>query len=123
MTLLGALQQDSTHNPEFSDCACRLYHPEGGLLFWDAGEAWMNIEGQDRMLKADQGFGIGSPQLGHRHRDEFNADGVRIQIDWVVTSVCSAQDEGCEFTEAEATITATRGSLEQKISAKGGCGC
>lgn len=122
-SLIGALTQSPEDNPDFSDCGCRLRTAQGSLVFIDTGATWLNILGADVMVESDNGFGIGPLQVAETRQDTYESNGVHITIDWTITSVCQQADEGCEFTGADAVITATRGDQTQVVTTSGGCGC
>jgi hypothetical protein len=85
--------------------------------------AWMNIDGKDVNLKL-VGPGRGPDlRVGSRSSKRYEANGVAVRVDLVVTRVCRPDDEQCESTDYAATFTVTRAGRTRVIKAKGVCGC
>jgi len=61
--------------------------------------------------------------LGSRYSETYVWKDVTIGIDFQITSVCSKNDEDCEGTDLDATLTAKRGAQVQTLSLAGYSGC
>ena len=87
-------------------------------------DAWMNINGQDIMLKEIE---TTEPKTelrkGDRYRSTYKAGEITVQLDHLVTKSCDPDDEACEFTYMDVTITVVQGDQRQIVKARGGCGC
>lgn len=80
----------------------------------------MNIEGKDTKLRRVKTTEPqGALKQGHRLQKTYIAPRTKVQIDYVVDSVCT-QDQECEVTGYDASITVTRNQRKQIV---GSCGC
>jgi hypothetical protein len=85
--------------------------------------AAMNIDGCDVMLKLvnsqelKSGFNVGDHSSVRYHGDTFD-----VEVIYTVTGVCKPDDEQCEVTDYNATITVTSGSAHRSLAAHGICG-
>lgn len=83
--------------------------------------ARMNIDGKD--VKLTFGGRIvdkGRVRIGSRSTEFWDADGVVVKIDYVVTRLSSEDYEANDYI---ATITATRGKQKRIVKLVGSCGC
>ena len=85
----------------------------------------MHVGGRDVKLALAR---TTEPDAGVRNEgDRFSrwyASGkLKVRMDFVATSVCGADDEGCESNSYKVTITAREGSRRQTVRVVGGCGC
>lgn len=116
----------------FHDCGTSLQLPEDYkshkdkyVFDADLGEyCRMNIDGHDVDLKMT---GSNDParelKVGDRYSETYTSDGLKARIDYVVTGVCDPNDESCEVTYLDATITVERNGNKQQIKARGLFGC
>jgi len=90
----------------------------------DYGEnAVMNIDGKDVKFKlVSHHQSTEKAKKGDRSTWTYAARGTTVRVDFVVTGVCPPNDESCEVTSYDATITVTRGGSQQQVLAKGQCG-
>jgi hypothetical protein len=85
--------------------------------------AIMNIDGKDTRLKAvSHHEPEGEPKKGDRSTWNYASKGATVRVDFVAIGVCSPNDEGCEATSYNATITVIRGPGKQIVKATGMCG-
>jgi hypothetical protein len=85
--------------------------------------AVMNLDGRDTKLKPTSHREPKSePKKGDRSTFNYAAKGTSVRVDFVATEVCSPNDDGCEVTSYDATITLTRGAARQVVKAQGICG-
>jgi hypothetical protein len=117
---------------EVHNAGCYLYFASEGptlkryIFFEDFSERapLMNISGKDVRLRL-----VSSTEPAHRvikKGDRFSrryqAGGAKVRIDFVATGVCESNDEQCESTSYDATITATQRNRKQVVKTVGGCG-
>lgn len=83
----------------------------------------MNVNGRDVHLVQVQGAEW-KPETkkGDRLRFSYRGNGVEAAVDYVVAAVCAPDDESCEVTRGNATITVTSRSLKRVVAAQGFCG-
>ena len=121
------------------DCNCTLYLPERRrgvdevevrMVFTEAdlkGQAQMNIDGQDVMLRlVGRGPSVGRTgplRVGERSVKVYEGGGVRVRVNSTITAVCPADEPTCETLSKSAAITVTKGGRTRTIRASGGCGC
>jgi len=55
--------------------------------------------------------------------EQYSNDLYTFQINYIVTSICSPDDENCEWTGMDATIILKQGNLKAGAKVRGGCGC
>lgn len=92
------------------------------LAGYDAGHAWMNIDGKDVKLPLTRSVEApGELKVGSRSVEHYAAGDITVEIEKVVTKLC--EEEGCEVTDYAATINLVNGRRTQTAQAKGGCGC
>jgi hypothetical protein len=89
----------------------------------DGEGAWMNIGGKDVKLKLVGSSNESDWKVGARSFKRYEAQGIAVRIDYVVTRVCRPGDEQCESTDYDATFTVTKAGRRRAIKAKGVCGC
>jgi hypothetical protein len=118
-------------------CNCTLYLPERRrgpyevevrMVFTEAdlkGQAQMNIDGQDVMLRlVRQRARAGDPlRVGQRSVEEYEGEGVRVRVVSTITKVCPRDEPTCETLSKSAVITVTKGGRTRTVRASGGCGC
>jgi hypothetical protein len=99
-------------------------HNERYILLSDSeNNAVMNIDGKDTNLKlVSQGEPKGDLKRGDRFTSYYGTKGTKVQVDFLVTRVCDPNDESCEVTYYDATITVSRGINKQGLKVKGLCG-
>lgn len=85
----------------------------------------MDIDGQHiRLEELEQSKSPqGEIRKGARHTELYRAGNLNVRIDYVVTGICDPQDESCEVTWYDATITLTRDSQKRIVKTVGVCGC
>jgi hypothetical protein len=88
------------------------------------GEAMANLGGSDVALKR-----VGKPaqvadRVGARWFELYRGGGYKLRIDYRITKTCGhgIPDEDCEVSEVRATITASDGKKQQKVTISGYCG-
>jgi len=85
--------------------------------------ATININGKDIKLKL---VGRREPEREPRNGDRsvFNyaTQRIKVRVDFLVTGVCDPNDESCEVTYYDATLTITRGRTIRMVRTKGICG-
>jgi hypothetical protein len=98
-------------------------HNERYVVKSDENNAVMNIDGKDRMLKlVSHREPKGAPRKGDRSTWNYADKETKVRIDFVVTRVCDPNDESCEVTWYDATITVTRKNGKGVVNVKGVCG-
>ena len=118
---------------EVQGCGCYFQFPNEGrnsnryLFFEDFSEEspLMNIDGENVRLKlvsSSEPSG-GVPKKGERFSRNYVSRGAKVRMDFVTTSVCAPNDEACESTGYDVTVTVWKGGLKQTVKAVGGCGC
>jgi hypothetical protein len=96
------------------------------IVFWseDRKTAVLNVNGKDTTFKlVKEGKRPTNQKIGSRFSDQYAANGITINIDYLTTHVCKPGEEDCEATSYNATIAATKGKLKTIIKTKGACGC
>ena len=96
------------------------------IVFWseDGKTAIFNISGKDTVFKlVKRGKLAARERVGSRHDDEFAANGITIKVDYLTTRMCLKNEEDCEATFYDVTITAVKGNLKTIVKTKGSCGC
>jgi hypothetical protein len=95
------------------------------LFFADVDdEAVMNLAGKDIKLKSISRSGdLETIKKGVKSTIVYGNGPFTVTLDRVITSVCAPNDESCEFTGYDATITVQNGKEKQVIKSTGGCGC
>jgi hypothetical protein len=85
--------------------------------------AVMNIDGRDVHLapvsSRDKKTEL---KKGDRSVFRYRGNGVEVAVTYVVTGLCAPDDERCEVTKYNATITVTLGSAKRVLAAHGICG-
>jgi hypothetical protein len=85
--------------------------------------AVLNINGKDARFKlVSHREPQGNLKKGQRSTWSYTAEGIHVRVDYVVIGVCDPNDESCEVTYYDATITVTHGNDKQVVKAKGSCG-
>jgi hypothetical protein len=85
--------------------------------------AVINVDGKDLKLKpVSHREPKGEPKKGDRSTFNYAGKETAVRVDFVATEVCSPNDEGCEATSYDATITVIRGLARQVVKVKGMCG-
>jgi hypothetical protein len=121
------------------ECNCTLYLParrnaDGDevvpTVFAEAdlrGQAQVNIDGQDVMLRRVERrarAGRGGPlRVGQRSVEEYEGEGVRVRVVSTITEVCPRDEPTCETLSKSAVITVTKGGRTATARATGGCAC
>jgi hypothetical protein len=119
------------------ECNCTLYlhqrrrgvdEVEVRMVFTVAdlrGQAQMNIDGRDVMLRlVRQRARAGGPlRVGQRSVEEYEGEGVRVRVVSTITEVCPQDEPTCETLSQSAVITVTKGGRTRMVRASGGCGC
>jgi hypothetical protein len=85
----------------------------------------MNIDGSDvklKLISSSEPSG-GVRRKGERFSRNYVSGGVRVRMDFVTASVCAPNDEGCESTNYDVTVSVRIGGRRQTVKAVGGCGC
>ena len=126
---IGTLVDDL--EPPNGRCSLQLPHDfankEGRYIFvgdFD-GHAKVNIDGQDIHLHfvKSKGSDLRQPgRLGQRSTYDYAADGLAVEVDYVVTAECRAQQRNCNTTRYDAILTIRRGKEHGTVAAKGVCG-
>jgi hypothetical protein len=83
----------------------------------------MNIDGRNvelTVLRDEENKGV---RVGYRFFQTYGSSNLRVRIDYIVTRICDPNDEGCEVTWYEATITVTRKGSSRRTGVLGVCGC
>jgi hypothetical protein len=113
-------------------CGCYFQFPSEDrrsgryLFFEDFSEEspLMNIDGENVRLKlissTEPSEGV---KRGGRFSRSYVSSNIKVRIDFVATSVCAPNDEACESTNYDVTVTVIKGSRRQSVKAIGGCGC
>lgn len=85
----------------------------------------MNLDGRDVKVKLTTPSHLRkrTKRVGDRSSDVWIADGVRVKVDWIVSTVCKPTELDCEVTWYTATITVTRNGQSATAQTKGLCGC
>jgi hypothetical protein len=88
-------------------------------------DAWMNINGKDVKLTRVKSTENEDDEykIGRRYYEEYSAKGIKVRIDYLTTWICPPEDEGCEVTKFDITITVTKGEASKALKAMGLCGC
>jgi len=118
---------------EIQGCGCYFQFPSEGprsnryLFFEDFSEEspLMNIDGKNVKLKlvgSSEPSG-GVKKKGERFSRNYVSGDVKVRMDFVTASVCAPNDEGCESTNYNVTVTVWKGGRQQTVKAVGGCGC
>lgn len=125
---LGNLKGD-----DYAGCGCSLQtlaeakNPRSmKIVLWSDDEktAVFNVNGKDTIFKrTKKGKRPARVKIGSRFSDEYAANGITIKIDYITTRVCLPNEEECEATFYDATVTATKGKLKTIMKTKGACGC
>jgi hypothetical protein len=118
---------------EVQGCGCYFQSPNKArnsnryLFFEDfsEGSPLMNVDGKDIRLKL---VSSSEPSGGVKKRGEgfsrnYVAGEVKVHMNFVTTSVCAPNDESCESTRYEVTVSVSKGGRKQTVKAVGGCGC
>jgi hypothetical protein len=118
---------------DYSGCGCSFQNlaeakkPQSTkIIFWseDGNTAILNVNGKDTEFKlVKEGKRPTNQKIGSRFSDEYAANGITVNIDYLITRVCLKGEEDCEATSYDATITATRGKIKSIVKTKGACGC
>jgi hypothetical protein len=120
-------------NPKFRD-DCGIYfqlaedyksHNEKYIFDGDLGGAGlMNIDGRDVELKmVDSDQPNREMKVGERFSKTYVGGNLNIRVDYVVVEVCDPNDEGCEVTRYNATITIDRNGAKGQVKVRGLGGC
>jgi hypothetical protein len=87
------------------------------------GHAVMNIDGRDKELKLVESSGANrEPRKGDRSTRRFRSEGVEVIVKYVVTRVCTPNDEKCEVIGYDAVISVTTNLGQRTVRARGVCG-
>jgi hypothetical protein len=120
------------NNKVVEGCGCSLqvpsksqkYSQDSVFLADFSQHAWMNIDGKDvKLTQVKTTEPKGALKKGARFQEVYLAPHTKVQIDYVVSSVCKPQDQECEFTGYDANIKVTRDRRQQIVKTVGGCGC
>jgi hypothetical protein len=85
--------------------------------------AVININGKDIKLKhVSHREPEGDPKKGDRSTWNYAGKGTTVRVDFVATGVCDPNDESCEVTYYDATITVTQGKAKRVTKVTGLCG-
>jgi hypothetical protein len=118
-----------------SGCGC-VVHPrlsdgqaarDRVLFFSDAAcRAWLNVDGRDVMLEAEESPAGGGPTVQEAdcsHSPEYVGDGLAVHVDWKEVADCPPFSTECKTTTYDVTITVRRDGLREIVGGRGGCGC
>jgi hypothetical protein len=113
-----------------SESGCSLFrnmsdeHNDRLLFFGLSDETgYINLNGQTLKLRpVSASKEKRHERVGDRSWKTYQAPGVRVQIDFVVSDVCPPSDEQCEATHYNATFTVRRGSQRIVVRGVGLCG-
>ncbi len=131
----GALKIGFVEDKSFQDgCGCSLQFPEDEkknreryvLLHNFENIALMNIDGQDirlELIENRESAHQDSIRKGERSSELYQAGKLGVRVNYLVTKVCDPNDEACEVTWYDATITVTRDNQKKVLKTKGTCGC
>ncbi len=134
-TVFGQIEISELKDPSVVDgCSCSVQtlneakKPDSQkyLFLHEYGnDAWMNINGKDTKLtrvKSTEDEDV-EYKVGRRFYEEYSAKGIKVRVDYLTTWICSPDDEGCEVTKYDITITVTKGDDSKIVKATGVCGC
>lgn len=62
------------------------------------------------------------PKIGDRSVYRYRGKGIEVTVKYVVTGVCAPENESCEVTHYDATITTVTPSAKRTIRAHANCG-
>lgn len=89
----------------------------------DEETALMNIDGVDIELRLARSTDLkGKERIGRRRTRTYVGAGVRVFAVYVTTRMCKPNEEDCEATDYDATVTVTKGERKQTAKLKGACG-
>ena len=90
----------------------------------DFGErAVVNLGGRDTPLRLVESSGANrEPKKGDRSMYHYRGEGVNVVIKYIVTGVCTPDDESCEVTNYDAEITVATRFGKRTVRAHGICG-
>lgn len=89
----------------------------------DEDYAWMNIDGKGVKLTLTASSKSSVERPGMRSYETYRAANIGVRIDYVVTRVCKPNDEDCEATAYDATLSVTNRGRKRVIKSRGYCGC
>jgi len=117
----------------FEGCGCYFSYPsESRKRFpkyvfassFDEKTGWANIDGRDVRLRLTSSTRPkGREKIGSRLTRTYEAAGIKVSVAYITTRLCKPNDENCESTDYDATVTVTKGDRKQTVTLKGGCGC
>lgn len=132
------LIQNISEAPEIQGCGCYFQFPnqarnaERYVFFEDFSEEspLMNIDGRNvrlKLISSNEPYSTddsaSSIRRGARFYRRYVVGNVQVRMNFIVTSVCALNNESCESTGYNVTITAVKGNRRQTVRAVGGCGC
>jgi len=118
-----------------SGCGCVVHPPltdgqaarDRVLFFSDAAcRAWLNVDGRDVMLEAEEGRADGGPSVQEAdcaRSSEYGGDGLAVHLDRKEVADCPPFSTECKTTTYDVTITVRRNGLRETVKGRGGCEC
>jgi hypothetical protein len=83
----------------------------------------MNIDAKDiRLHLVRMREWKGMPKKGNRSTYRYKGPGISVLVDYVVTAICTPDDESCEVTSYDAEIVIKTVSGKQTLRTHGICG-
>ncbi|NNE99464.1 MAG: hypothetical protein HKN25_10640 [Pyrinomonadaceae bacterium] len=121
-------------NGDYSGCSCSLQtyleSKRSGKwktinFYQDLGSgetgAYLNVDGKDEKFKLiSKGKRAETEKIGDTHTDVYQHDGITVTVTYTVKKLPC---EGCEGTDYDVVLSASRGYYLVKERAYGSCGC
>ncbi len=115
----------------YSGCGCYFSYsseakkrfPKFVFVSDDDKQAWMNLDGKDIKLALTHRTTPKVIKIGSRLTRTYSGNGYAVSVVYITTKMCAPNDEACEVTDYNATITVSKGARKQTVKLKGGCGC
>lgn len=86
--------------------------------------AYINVNGKNLKLEpVDFSEATDEEKVGQRSWKIYKAGDLKVRLDKVVTKICDPNDEACEVTYYNATMTITQKTQEVTVKLAGLCGC
>jgi hypothetical protein len=94
------------------------------LAEYNLSAAYMNIGGEDRLLRHDPRQSIGGlKSLGNMRTEVFTAEALKVVARFKSTYVCPPSITSCEVTRYDVEFTVTTGDGRQTVKGVGDVGC
>ena len=107
-------------------CGCMLWpvrQPVQSYYWNDYGDRhYVNVDGKDLAFTHCKQDGAQS-KTGDRHTLRCQQHGMTLRVDFLVTSECGPEDEGCEYTKRNAALSVEGPGGKTALQLIGGCGC